>query len=552
MRDSIGSSEAVRLVHVLLFLILLLALGLRVSGLGWGLPDGTLPAHRSSNRGDENAILQDTLAVLQVLRGAGDLLTEHRFYMQEGWVGSYARLAFLGGAYLAGYIRFDDFANREIGGYDLLNFRRIFLVARSVSVLAAVATVWLIYVVGKSYWGQWQGLAAALLLAIFPGHVVLSHFAKSNALAALLATASLFFSLRWHRAPSSLSALLAGICAGLAGGARANALLSAVAFAIALILRGRTIRRAAMVSSIALAVAGIAAALAVSYPHLIANPHLPDYGVGNIWHLDFKWRAFGQDLWLVHGGWPGLVLLLVGVLLGTTSALRRGDGAYIIGLGWSAVYAIFIAKTAVPQPRYFVPVSPTLALIAGVGVVWRLERIRAEWLAWLGRAVTLGLVFLEFAFTAAYVSVLRAEDTKVSAGRWLRANALPGSLIGKVAWEGDHRVPVDSRVYGVVYSQPHPERPDLQVIGDNGSPRPDLIVMAEDQVGLNRFDMTGYGLVARIERPLAAFGLRLDDRFPVDDLGAPRWYAKFHATICIYQDHQRPTGGAPVEKGGGN
>jgi len=525
--------------HIYLLLaIIVSAFALRASGLGWGLPDGTLPAHRSSNRGDENAILQDTLAVLRTLRGSATTLKEHSFYMQEGWLGSYLRLGFLGGAYLTGYIRFDDFDDREIGGYDLLNFRRVFLVSRLVSVMAAAGTIGLVYIAGKKHWGRWQGLAAALLLAILPGHVVLSRFAKSNALAALLTTASLYYALAWHKAPSRRSALLAGACAGLAAGARTNAALSILAFIIAVALRWRATSRRLRLSSAALAAAGLLAAAALCYPHLIANPRLPDYGVGNIWYLGFKWKTFGQGLWQVMGGWPGILLLVIGSALGVVQAMQGRDMAYLIMACWSALYCVFIAKTAVPQPRYFIPLTPTLALQAGAGIAWGIRAIRPRKLAWLIGLATASLILLTTAFTIAYVNVFTTQDTKVTAGHWLASNAPPGSVIGKAYWEGDHRVPVDTQTYEVIYSQPHPDWPGIAVIDEHGSPQPDFIAISEEHIPRNRFDMREYEPVATIERPLTAFGLTFDDRFPLSDPYAPRWHSKFHATVYIYQ-HQR-------------
>jgi len=461
---------------------------------------------------------------------------EHSFYMQEGWLGSYVRLGFLGAAYLTGYVRFDDFGNREIGGYDLVNFRRVFLASRLVSVLAGLATVGLIYLIGALHWSKLCGLLAGLVLAIVPGHVVLSHFAKSNALAALLATASLYFALVWQREPSRGAALLAGVFAGLAGGARINAVLSIVGFGLALILRWRALKGASRVSTVMLALVGMLAALAICYPHLIARPSLPDYGVGTIWFAGFNWNVLGQALWLIFGGWPGIVLLLLGLVLSGAQVLGQRDTSCIIVLGWSALYCIFVAKTKVPQPRYFMPILPALALLTAVGITWGLENIPLRGVRWAVGSVALALLLLTFAFSVAYVNVFRAEDTKVTAGRWLASNAPPGSIIGKACWEGDHRVPVDTRLHEVVYSQPHPDRDDIRVMDESDDqPQPDFVIVPEEHVALNQFRMEEYDLATTIERPLTGFGLRFDDRFATTDPYAPRWYSKFHDTVYIYR-----------------
>lgn len=184
------------------------------------------------------------------------------------------------------------------------------------------------------------------------------------------------------------------------------------------------------------------------------------------------------------------------------------------------------------------PVSPSLALLAAVGITWGLGRIRPQWLASATGIAILCLALLTFAFAAACVKVFLAEDTQITGGRWLGLNASPHSLIGKPCWEGDRKVPVDTRVHTVVYSQPHAERPALLAVDENGQPRSDFIIVSEDEIPRNRFDMKGYDLILTIVQPLRVFGLRFDDRFPTSDLYAPRWHSKFHTTVYIYEHQQ--------------
>jgi hypothetical protein len=525
---------------VLLVAILSSNLILKFYGIGWGLPDGTVASHRTSNRGDENAILIDTLSVLRILQGNTDLINEHQFYLQEGWLGSYLRLAFLGTAYLTNYIHFDHFDDPET--YDLVNFRRVFVISRLVSVLAATATIALVFLVGAKFWGVWEGLASALLTFSFPGFVALTYFAKSTALATLLSTVSLYLALTWHRKPRQRIAFLTGLLAGLAGGARTNAGLTILFFAVAFVLRWRSGNNRFRVLNLGSAIGGILLGLIITYPHLVLSPSIPNYGVGSVFYWGFKWRAFAQSLWLVSGFWSGVGLVLFGLISAGYRASHQPDCKLLILIVFIGLYFMFIAKTTIPQPRYFVPALPSLSIVVSVGLMSTFRQAvagKSRLVSWASVLCVAALWLAVLAAGMSYVNVFNHEDTKVSASRWITENVASGTLIGKPAWEGDHRVSVDRNDHDIVYSWPSKDVPTLPLIDDKGQPEPEYLIVPEDQIPRNRFSMDAYRLVASYSRPLRAFGLTFDDRFAADDNEAPRWFGKFHATVRIYE-HKPP------------
>jgi hypothetical protein len=508
-------------------------------GLDWGLPDGTLPAHRSSNFPDENAILQDTLSVAKILQGDLAELTQHKFYMQEGWLGHYYRLGLLGAAYGIHYIHLDSFESRSVNGYDLINFKRIFLVSRLGSVLAALATTVVLYWIRKEHFPTKHPWDATLLFIILPGPILLSHFAKANSLATFFATSALYCALSWYQKRQLRWALLAGVLAGLAGGSRIEASLSIIPLGLAGLWLWRKQPTAKWLMGLIAGGAGFLLALAFSYPHMLLAFRLPDYGTGNLSQGGFQWAWVWQGLWVMVGGWAGIGLIAISLALGLIRSITRREATYGVLLVWALLYCLVVAKTASPQPRYLMPIMPTLALLAALGISWGIEQLQSRPLQYLAATAVVIVALPVFAMTIASVSQLAQGDPAVQAAHWVTNSAPEGTVIGKACWEGDHKTPIDPQKYQILYSSPHPEQPQLEVADHTTltSPEymPEYVMIFEHRTNCNRFDLNSYRLIKTFGKPLGIFGFELATHLPNSDPVGRPFYEIWFQQIYVYQ-----------------
>ena len=133
--------------------VLLLAVLARLPGLTWGIPD--LVTKTASYHPDEGALV-----------GRAGFMV---------WTGQLVPLVWLYGSlifyvYAAAFWIFGKLGLAS-GSEDY------FLIARSITVAFGVASVWVVWLVGRRFFGARAGLTAACLLALMPGHVLQSQFA---------------------------------------------------------------------------------------------------------------------------------------------------------------------------------------------------------------------------------------------------------------------------------------------------------------------------------------------------------------------------------------
>jgi len=192
-----------------LLFILLLALGVRVWGLSFGLP-------MTECRPDENLIVKTASGFF-----SGDL-NPHNFHYPTFFM--YLMAGFYG---LAGLLAH---ALGKLPVFNLVheaarNPAPFFLAARLVSALFGTAAVYWLYLLGKRLFDRRTGLLAALFLSLAYLHVRDSHFGVTDVAMASLVLLSLAVLARAWREDRLALYLMAGLCAGLAAGTKYNAFL---------------------------------------------------------------------------------------------------------------------------------------------------------------------------------------------------------------------------------------------------------------------------------------------------------------------------------------
>ena len=211
---------------VLMVGLLGVAAGVRLWGITWGLPDET---HLFSYHPDEYHSLRGALSL-----AAGDpnphFFNYGSLYLYLVGIVCLWHDAVLGGADLLSALLNGATAHVEMAAW--------VLDARLVVVACGVATVLVVFLIGRRLWGMLGGLCAGGVMAILPLHVLNSHYATVDVPQALFITLCLYFSVRLVEEPTWRNYLWAGVCAGLAASVKYNGIAVLVAPVVAHVVQG--------------------------------------------------------------------------------------------------------------------------------------------------------------------------------------------------------------------------------------------------------------------------------------------------------------------------
>jgi hypothetical protein len=328
------------------------------------------------------------------------------------------------------------------------------LVGRGLAALFDLATVSLVFVLGRRVCGPRAGLLAAGLCATMPLHVQQAHFFTSDAPLASLAIATLLLATRVAGRGRGRDAWLAGAFLGLAVGAKVIAALLAIPLCVACVVmpgsRGARMRRCLQ--------AGGAAMLAFG----LTNPFAV-LGFSSFWRNVAREAAIARGLLDVpytrqfHGTWAYVYPVVQQARWGMGCTLAL---AAFGGMG----YAVFRAMRKPPTrsewvllawviptfactgalharyPRYLLPLSPVLALYAA-----RLLDSLAR--RWGGGRNRLALALLAgvtlcgpLARSVALVGSYPLSHPWQAASEWFAERVPQGAVVAVEAW--DHPLPL--------------------------------------------------------------------------------------------------------------
>lgn len=403
-------------------LVFVLALGIRIYGLRYGLPAVYNP--------DEVAIMSRALAFATWdFNPHNFLYPSFYFYALFAWEGLTALLAV---------------ATRSVASFGafqqefFLDPTRVFVAGRLLTALLGAGTVVATGVLasrvalssGLSAVGaRLAGTLASLLLAVAPLHVLNSHYVKHDVpVTFLIVLAYLAYDRLWRGLHDTRHLLAAAAITGAAFSTHYYAIFLAIPLAWSA-ARGARDRGDAL-NRIAIAAAVSGAVFFLLSPFILVEPGtalrdiranreiVVDRAVEGLGYVASAVR-YGALLMFDTAGPIAVVLALVG--LGISA--RRDCMRTMWLLAFPIPFLLFIAGTF-PASRYLVPVVPFLALFAAIAVaeIWRRQRLVAQ-LLFLAAFASAGLDSLR---TGAFI---RQTDTRTLALDFIRTRVPAGSTI---------------------------------------------------------------------------------------------------------------------------
>lgn len=401
-----------------LCLILLVAVLLRLDGVGFGLP--------ALNDADEPLFMATAVEMLS------------KSTLDPGWFGHPGTITFyslmlvvllVGGfGILTG--RFADFDAFAAAVYTDPGI--VFLPARLLMVAFGVACVWMTWRLGKRLGGDRVGLVAAAILAVNAVQVEYSQIVRTDVQASLFMLLCAQSALAIARDGRRRDYLFAGFFAGLACATKWPGAVIGVAVIGAYLCR----RRSGVAEWRDLAFSGFAAVATL----FIVSPFLLIDHATVLRNLSGEARplhpgATGGGLfdnlgWYIAGpffsslGIGGLLLVGGGLIWG---AGDRRRWAWVI-LPFCLIFLGVVAAQSLRWERWIVPLLPFAALAAARALCAMADVLPAP-RARIALPVALGLLLIPMVATERLEAAGRRHDTRQIASAWLRDHAPGGSRI---------------------------------------------------------------------------------------------------------------------------
>lgn len=401
--------------------VILLAAGLRLHGVGFGLP----------------ALLDPDEPLFMML--AFDMLRHQT--LNPHWFGHPATTTLYGLALTILGVMAAGLATGHFA--DAAGFARaiyadpgiVFLPARLTIVASGVLCVWLTARLGRRIAGRGAGLAAATFLAVNAVHIVYSQIIRTDVQAGVFMLLATLCAVAILRRGTARDYVLAGVCVGLACATKwpaAIVVLNPVCAGLYRLWQGEKAlpKLALFAGASALALFAASPYLLLDYPTVLTNlagearPAHPG-GTGSGFLGNFAWYAAGPLR--LSLGWAGMLLAMAGLVWGLW---RNRAFAVAVAPAFLAFLIVISAQKLVWQ-RWVVPLLPFLAICMAMAIAAGLRACRRRW-RWSSR-LALPLAVLALAapmlLAARDRATERDHDSRVIASAWVRANVPAGSTI---------------------------------------------------------------------------------------------------------------------------
>lgn len=401
---------------------------------GWTtLPDALINSYRSALLRSENPDEQKPLLVLARMRPWK--LEFKPLYVHYGGAFIYALGAFLKTASVAGAVALVPDMNHY-----LLNpgdMGALYLCGRVLIVLFHVASLWVLYDIGRRLSGHHAGLLAALFFSLSPIALVNSHNLKPHPYSAFWCLAALRFMLVAYESGKRRDYLACGLCVGVGAGANFSLACFGMLPFLAWAWRAKAARAKEWREPL------LAAAVTVG-TFVLANPYAVFSHKDYLWELTvYPGARSALDWGTVSSFWgAGLTsalgaALYAAALAGFVWSARSKDARRrLLCLAAAACFAVlwtgmtflwgFISGTG--ATRFFYP-------LVALGCVFAADALLNARLPAPARVAALAAVLLDSGLRGGvYLLNMRLDSgpasTRASAAAWLETHAPAGASVG--------------------------------------------------------------------------------------------------------------------------
>ncbi len=415
------------MAYLILSAIVLFGAWFRVTGIGWGLPDGRY-FHASSFHPDEG----DTFNAMRGFRPSRLDFRIRNYILTRGSFQVYLTAAWVKAGSLLGLAKISpSFDYYKAHPKELA---RLYVSARSLSVFFGLATIVLVFFMGRAFYGDpVHGLLAAFLLAIAPGHVVWSHYIGTDAIMAFQVCALILISYFMATTDNGRWYLYAGLLAGVTVATKYSAApLCAIPLLAAVLGRKPFFPRRVLVY-----LACIPAGFFLANPYSLID--MPSFIAAIRTSLRTNILADGSIFWMdcfeKGSGWwyhltvspyynLGLPLALLALVSLVYALFRRELPALIMAAAMLVLWFL-LGSSPWRVIRWFTPFIPLLCIL--------IARFMLQIKGKAARPASFSLLALTVLYTAgysyAYVRMMASPDVRDIASEWIERSIPEGETI---------------------------------------------------------------------------------------------------------------------------
>jgi 4-amino-4-deoxy-L-arabinose transferase-like glycosyltransferase len=303
-------------------------------------------------------------------------------------------------------------------------------------VIPGTLAVLVTFCLGRKMFGTRAGLLSAALMAVFPAAVEVSQYNKPDPLLTLLAPLSVLVVLIYFERGGWKLAHASGLAIGLTAAAKYNGAFVFLTFALAALMRlkSRTLRSPEMY----LGVLGAFAGFMIGCPYFLSEiPSSIDHVADALYNYGYGgWPdAEGVDNWSGHAKYAmsygaGLPAFLA-ALAGLGVALYRLDARMAIFLSFPVLYFSYYSSQRMNFPGNLVCVYVFLAILAALAIESAAENMVRVKLRPVRRfsvaAIAILLLFFPLAVTIEHNRERTRLDTGTYANTWIEGHIPPGT-----------------------------------------------------------------------------------------------------------------------------
>jgi YYY domain-containing protein len=332
---------------------------------------------------------------------------------------------------------------------------------RALSAISDTATVFVIFLIGRSVFGNRVGLLGALLSALAVQQIQLSHFFAVDTFMTTFIVATLFYSLRVAQHGRRRDSVMAGLMFGLAMATKFSVMPLGVAIVVAHVIFATSKkgdryeagddetassdgdgRQWASFQNLVILGLTVLAVLIVVQPYMFLDfktyiDNISTQGEMVRREVDFPFTRQYEDTpryiyQIVQLGTWGLgpvlgITVWLGLLGAVVAAIFKRRKADLVILAWILPYLLVNGWFDVKFMRYMMPITPLLILYGARFTWWMYESFRV-----LPIAI---LLFFTVHYSLSFMSVYSGQHPLNEVSNWLEENARRGSKVVQEHWE---------------------------------------------------------------------------------------------------------------------